>query len=272
MTLSMAWIRKAGNVEELIFATDSRLSGGQDWDCCPKIMRLPRGDCAICFAGETDDAYPPMLQIKAAIEMFPKALDRSLDLYDLKGHIIRVLNGMRTHISNLPVGWTKSIEPQAMFIFGGYSWKRRKYALWLIYYDAHLKKFTFRPAPTWRDSERVKKIVFAGDYVSEAKKMLVDLLRTRKKLTTGGFDMEPLEILCEVIRCTMNKDIGGPPQMVKVYQSLTSVTFGIMWDVGGTRTVTLGGRPLLNYETTTLPILDPDTLQVTSLYAQSGKT
>jgi len=58
MTLSLAWIRSVGNVQELVMATDSRLRRGRAWDVAPKILTLPRTDCAICFAGDTDDAYP----------------------------------------------------------------------------------------------------------------------------------------------------------------------------------------------------------------------
>src|ERR1019366_314181 len=64
MTLSMAWIRTVGSHEELVFASNSRLSGGADWDSCPKLMLLPRGDSLIGFAGSTLDAYPLMLQFR----------------------------------------------------------------------------------------------------------------------------------------------------------------------------------------------------------------
>lgn len=53
MTLSVSWVREFGETKELIVATDSRLRWGQAWDCCPKIMMLPRGDSVLCFAGET---------------------------------------------------------------------------------------------------------------------------------------------------------------------------------------------------------------------------
>src|SRR5471032_3703856 len=41
----------------------SRLRFGCAWDCSPKIFPLSRGDCAICFAGNTMYAYPIMEQI-----------------------------------------------------------------------------------------------------------------------------------------------------------------------------------------------------------------
>ncbi len=69
MTLSVAWIRKVKNTEELVIATDSRLRWGRAWDCCPKIIPLVRQDSVLCFAGNTQYAYPMMVQINNSISM-----------------------------------------------------------------------------------------------------------------------------------------------------------------------------------------------------------
>lgn len=53
MTLCVAWIRAKNSVEELIFATDSSLTGGEKWNQGIKLFELPRPDCLICFAGRT---------------------------------------------------------------------------------------------------------------------------------------------------------------------------------------------------------------------------
>src|SRR5216683_2178929 len=101
MTLGMAWVRSIGGIRELIVASDSRLSGGQFWDANPKIMLLPRSDCVLSFAGETDSAYPLMMQAYNSIVMFQAAVNRSLDVANLKGHLIRVFNHSRTFITHL---------------------------------------------------------------------------------------------------------------------------------------------------------------------------
>ena len=95
MTLAMAWLRVVGQSEELVFASDSRLGGGNRWDCCPKILSLPRSDALICFAGRTEYAYPLALQLARAIELYPASHDRRVDLFDLKGHCVRMFNQMR---------------------------------------------------------------------------------------------------------------------------------------------------------------------------------
>lgn len=85
MTLGIIWARTVGGIREMVVASDSRLSGGQPWDANPKIMLLPRSDAVLSFGGDTDDAYPLMLQVWNAINMFDPAKNRSMYLADLKG-------------------------------------------------------------------------------------------------------------------------------------------------------------------------------------------
>ena len=42
MTLCTAWVRQINNTDELIFATDSMLTGGEKWDHGIKLFELPR--------------------------------------------------------------------------------------------------------------------------------------------------------------------------------------------------------------------------------------
>lgn len=59
MTISVAWIRKGAESEELWMGSDSRLSGdGNIWDDCPKLLTLPRRDTIAGFTGTTAQAYP----------------------------------------------------------------------------------------------------------------------------------------------------------------------------------------------------------------------
>lgn len=69
MTLCAAWIRQANDDEgkELVFATDSRLRGGEAWDTGLKLFDLGRSDCMLCFAGDTRRAYPLILQAMLAV-------------------------------------------------------------------------------------------------------------------------------------------------------------------------------------------------------------
>jgi hypothetical protein len=60
MTVAIAWVRAIRDCEELLFVSDSRLSGdGRNLDVSPKILTLPRTDCAICFGGEIKSTVRP---------------------------------------------------------------------------------------------------------------------------------------------------------------------------------------------------------------------
>src|SRR5260370_41621511 len=190
MTISLSWVRKVGTTKELVVASDSRLSFGCRWDCCPKVLALPRGDAVMCFAGNTMYAYPVVLQAIAAVSQHRRLLRRGMDRYDLKGHLLRVLNSMVALIQDLPRGVDN--RPDTTFLLGGWSWQRSHFRIWLLRYDEGLRKFTFRPANRWTGLNKDKVLAFTGDYEDEYKKRLVALLRKKRKIESGGFDMEPL--------------------------------------------------------------------------------
>jgi hypothetical protein len=259
MTIAIAWVRKHRSIEELVVASDSRLSFGCRWDCCPKILALPRGDAVMCFAGNTMYAYPVMLQAIAAVSQHPRLLSRGMNLDDLKGHLLRVLNSMVSLIHDLPTGGDN--EPDTTFLFAGWSWKYNRFKIWLLHYDAHLKKFTFRPTSRWRGVNHEKVFAFTGDYETEYKERLISLLRKKKKLESGGFDMEPLEILRDMLREPQFDLIGGAPQIMKVYKYSSSKPYAVFWPNKSAATVNLLGRPLLDYEQSEYLVLDTDTME-----------
>ena len=69
MTLCTAYIRQANDTEELVFATDSCLTGGEKWKHGIKLFELPRKDCLLCFAGDTIRAYPLVLNLVSSIHL-----------------------------------------------------------------------------------------------------------------------------------------------------------------------------------------------------------
>lgn len=257
MTLSLAWIRKINNTEELVIATDSRLRFGCAWDCSPKIFPLSRGDCAICFAGNTMYAYPIMEQIRNAITMYPKADTRALDLCDLKGHILRVVRKMESLIHDLPKGVKEKENPDALFIFGGYSWAKAEFKIWILYYNASRKQFEFRRTSTLHRN----RIAIIGDHVGEATREILKLARSREIPSGTGFNMEPFEVLRDFCRDPGMPHIGGAPQVVKIYRHLNSMPYAVYWPDRASNGRSLMGRPLLDYEMASYLMLDPDTLK-----------
>lgn len=263
MTLGMAWVRSVGDVREFVVAIDSRLTGGQTWDGCPKVLLLPRSDCVLCFAGDTDHAYPLMIQVQNAIAMHARTRDRTLDVVHLKGHIVRLIKHMRTYIHKLPHGQQSSLPPDVTFIFGGYSWRYKDFRFWKIRAG---RDFETEPPNNWSEKQNEKRIHFIGDReaVLEAQKRLAALLREKGKIASGDFDMEPFEVLRDIIRGNLFHSVGGPPQLVKVYEHMNTKPFGVFWPNRESGTVSMLGRPLLKYEMSNWPLLDPDNISFVS--------
>ena len=270
MTLAIAWVRQVADCQELLVASDSRLRGGYAWDCCPKITTLPRSDSVACFAGSTYEAYPLLLQMREAIGMHQKSRDRAMDIADMKGHTIRVFNQMREYIRDLPAGAPAPEPPEVVFLLAGYSWKRKRFHIWWILFDKHERRFTFRSPRKWHGVDGLKVIGFAGDYIREAKARLRAILRERDKLKAGGFDMEPFEVLRDMLRTPDHPLIGGPIQVAKVYEHMNCLPFGVYWPNRQHGGVTVLGRPLMEYEAVHLPILDPDTLESHNMFQRVG--
>src|SRR5438309_458074 len=118
MTLSMAWIRTTRDMEELVFCSDSRLSGGPPWDVCAKIFLLPRSDCAIAFAGNTFDAFPLIFQFTNWFHIYAPAADRSADLVRFPRHMRTMFSQMWATIPPPTAG--EASPPTCEFLFGGY--------------------------------------------------------------------------------------------------------------------------------------------------------
>lgn len=59
-----------------------------------------------------------MLQARNAIKLFEPSMNRSLDITELKGHLIRVFNFSLQLIGDLLPGQTKPDDPEAIFLFG----------------------------------------------------------------------------------------------------------------------------------------------------------
>ena len=269
MTLSMAWIRTVGVHEELVFASDSRLSGGSDWDCCPKLMMLPRGDSLIGFAGSTFDAYPLMIQFRNWIETHPAALRRGLDINEIKKRMRLIFNDMRGFISDLPRGQKKPDPPDCELIFGGWSWQTGSFRAWRFHYISVREAFDFEPVGSSIRVAHNHPIVFAGTRaaVEKARSDIIALLRSRSLFRPGirYFDMEPFEVLRDIIRAGEFNDVGGPPQIVKVYKNGTSQPFAVKWPISGGRELSVLGRPLFDRERTGLPVIDPDKINFVPL-------
>jgi len=122
---------------------------------------------------------------------------------------------------------------------------------------SRIDRFTFRPATSWGGGNEAKKIAIVGNAKDEAKERLIKLLKNRGKLNGDGFDMEPFEVLRDIIRDEVDPTIGGAPQVAKVYRYMRTQHFAVEWPQSADRPHALG-RPAMDYEQFGLPIIDPD--------------
>lgn len=143
MTIGIAWVgqRQRDEREHLYIAADSRTRGAYVFDACPKILTLPRSDCAICFAGDTHETYPLMVQLAYAIAAHEPARDRSMDISRVKNHLLRVFTDLIRTVKDAAIPFTRD---DAQFIFAGYSWMRKGFRIWTIFYSEKEKAFLAR--------------------------------------------------------------------------------------------------------------------------------
>ena len=259
MTLSISWVRKCGNIEELVTASDSRTRFGCAWDCCPKVFPLSRGDGVIAFAGWTGYAYPLIQQALNTLNMHPMLVDRSLDFCKMQGHLLRIMNAMLKEVYDLPNGQKEADSPDAEIILSGYSAINAGFHMWKILFDKTQKRFVRQKHRTLGRNP----IIFAGDELITVKKRILTKLATAGKSSGTGFDMEPFSVLVDMIRDPEFPSIGGPPQIVKTYKHMQSRPYAVFWPNGTSRRIAFMGRPMLDYEVSSFLILDPDSLETT---------
>ena len=185
-----------------------------------------------------------------------------MDLSDLKGHLVRVFNHSREFITGLPVNQRVPDTPKVEFQLCGYSWKYKNFSTWKLHFDENKGLFTFRRSRAWggQDPETLKYVTYAGDedVVEKAKERLIEKLRATDKISSGSLDMEPFEVLRDLLREGQFSSIGGPIQMVKIYEHANAVPIGIYWPNKEAGAVSVLGRPLMNYEKTPWGVIDPD--------------
>ncbi|MBL0517520.1 hypothetical protein [Aeromonas caviae] len=267
MTIAAAWVRTLKKAEELIVVSDSRLNGSMKMDCGQKVHSLPRSDAFICFAGNTMWAYPLIHQVISAISTYDRSASRAQDIVELKTHVLKVFESLRDQIHDAVPG---EDEPDAEFIFGGYSWKNRKFMIWHIYYQPRMGVFEAHPAKEWKG----KPWVFAGDthQVKEAdfrfRKILEDKKARPHEVENFKLNWEPFEAICSMLKDAQvgneykYSTIGGAPQILKIYEFLSSSHFAVKWkNHDDDEPVSyVSGRKTLGFETPDLWVFDPETL------------
>lgn len=259
MTLIAAWVRNVADTHELVMAADSRLSGGspERWDACPKVLTLPRTDAVLAFAGVTELAYPALLQMSRAIETHPGMTERRFDVTQLPALFVDILNQLISLVRTDSVESLHDSLAQTFFVLGGYSWKYQQFRIWNFVWRDPRRGYEKVLHRTEGSRKYRQNFLFVGDHAEAARNSLLDVLtsgHTRER--SIGLDMEPLGVLERYINDKRLDEIGGAPQVVKVYRHMNVEPFAVMWPRGKNAQPTFAGRPLLDYERPFAPPLD----------------
>ncbi len=271
MTILIAWTRSTRSYEELYFASDSRTRDGRVFDNTPKLIALPRSDCALGYAGYTGNAYPMMLHISNAMAAYGPVRNRAMDLTEVKSHLVKVMNQVAKAITD---GDPEDMIPADFeLLFGGYSWLKKAFCIWTLRFDAGRGGFAAHPAKhallakpgtrglSWKyreTKESIGMVAFAGDKAKDARLRLVQSIgngdRLRKRMDgRRRLDMEPFTIIRDMLLDSDADDtIGGPPQLLKVHQHQNCTAHSVFWPprIRSPHKLKsyLLGRPLLDYE------------------------
>lgn len=256
MTLCIAWVRQEGENQELIFATDTCLGGGERWESGVKLFELPRRDCLICFSGYTNRTYPLILNLINSLKFDKYVCNPMYDVNNLVDYITSLFTDI---IKKVKLSGSQDLEavlksdPSFDFIFGGWSWKENKFKLWKLYYsfDAH----GFVPVSDYGN------LVFTmiGDDLEEARINLEKEISSNGRILLGSLDMEPLKVLVQIIREPKYDTISGPVQLAKIYPPGIVEFFGVYYPsaVNGKRTFL--GRDVSQTNNPSVRFIDPDT-------------
>ena len=263
MTLCTAHIRQVNGSEELIFATDSCLTGGEKWKHGIKLFELPRKDCLLCFAGSTLRAYPLVLNLVSSIHMDKYLESPSSTLPDVLDYISELLTDLvHKIISEIPDEDIHELRSGVKFLFGGWDWSANGFRIWELFYSKETESFLFNELTS--DDTKMRFYTFLGDpepkIEKEAKRRFKDLL-DKEDLMDSKLDMEPLKVLRDISLDREIREVDGSLQIAKVYKSNRTEFFGIYWESSKGNPCFQGreyneiNKPLVRY-------FDPDTFEI----------
>ncbi len=266
MTLCTAYIRQANETEELVFATDSCLTGGEKWKQGIKLFELPRKDCLLCFAGTTNRAYPLVLNLTSSIHLDKFLESPSSKLEDVLLYISELFSDLLKRIISEIAGENiHELRSGVKFLFGGWDWTKGSFRVWKLYYSEEIEGFLFDELTN--DDTKTKFYTFLGDPEEEIeteakeriKKIFLDDDTFDSKL-----DMEPLKVLRDMSLDKNIRTVDGSLQIAKIYKSNRSEFFGIYWESSKGKPCFQGreyneiNKPLVRY-------FNPDTLELLEL-------
>lgn len=256
MTLVAIWVRRNATLSELVAISDSRVSGGETWDRCPKLVPLPRPATAIAMSGDATTAYAFLLQAMNACLLLDGNEAGRTDIRYLARKLRDIYADSRSEVRDLPAGYTAADAPVLDVVLYGWSWRRLRFEAYSYSYDQ--AGTLVMNTVSGLDESDAYGVYFAGDASSEARTILYNILKEKgaprpmgghsdaaEQARNANLDWEPLEVLERLIEDPSIRTVGGVPQMLKIYQYGLTETFVWRTDFGdyfGGREVKFGER------------------------------
>ncbi|MGE4403724.1 MAG: hypothetical protein AB7F61_18895 [Desulfobulbus sp.] len=266
MTLCTAWVRQINNTDELVFATDSTLTGGEKWDHGIKLFELPRKDCLLCFAGQTSRAYPLILNLVSSLQFNKRLENPETSISEILNHVSELFTSLiKTVVSEIQSENIHDLRGSARFLFGGWCWQTNCFRIWKLYYSQDAEGFLFDELTN--DTSKTRFYTFMGgaaiDVETVAKQKFKEILMA-EDLVDLKLDMEPLRVLRDIALDPAVREVGGSLQIAKVYKSGKSEFFGIYWpSIKGNPC--FQGREHNEYSKPAVRYFSPDTFEITDL-------
>jgi len=267
MTMCTAWVRQANDTEELVFATDSCLTGGEKWKHGVKLFELPRKDCLLCFAGDTMRAYPLVLNLVSSIHLDKYLQSPSATLEEVLEFLSELFTKLVKTITEVEKDRIHIERGSAQFLFGGWDWQKGPngaYRVWKLYYSESVEGFIFDELTNTGNQTIFYTFMgnasSFGDIEKEAKDRFKKLLSDEDKIGSK-LNMEPLRILCGISLDKTIREVDGSLQIAKVYKSSRTEFFGIYWESSKGKPYFQGreyneiNKPLIRY-------FNPDTFEI----------
>jgi hypothetical protein len=263
MTIVYAWVRPSGLTGELWFASDSRLNTTKEpaWDFGPKVFQFGRSDALIAFEGNTQWAYPLIVQFTGYVESFVNIRERVIDITTLIRNAVSIFNDAMKMKIEKGKHHPSFHEPDCSFLIGGWSHEQQKFVIRRICWEQKQKK--------WRELPTGDAFCVVGDQQSRV--AALRLLPKKGYPTQAALKRnQPLEHLCQLLIKNSSSYIGGAPQIAKVYPHMNVQFLPIIWDVPGvdeqdSENLYMRGRRMHPIETPDFPfIFDPEQMKIIS--------
>lgn len=250
MTISICWRRQFRGIDEIVFASDSRLSAGYRWDCAQKIFPIDGPNFAVSFAGNSDFALPCIFHLQQAVKTYGRYTTGAARIGEISGDFVNIVNQLRSIVDDKIIAQFD----QTNFLISGFDHHTGQPFQKRLSFNKKLELFNLYPVFGFRVGNTGFKIGFIGDLWSEYSTKLAEIVSERGT----SIDYQPLEALWKLIQQQdRHSPIGGKPQILKVYKGRNYLPYAVRTSEENNE-VSLYGRPLLPHQISYYPLCSLD--------------